>query len=353
MQKKKIMYLDVARILGTLFVILVHGAGSKPNWVYNYGYETDEWAILCIFTTLTKWAAPIFCMISGALFLDPDRNVSIKKLYTKSIPRILVGLIFWSGLYVAYSMYVNKVDFTKAELIKKIAGGHYHQWYLYMIIGFYILVPILRKITEDKKLTQYFTAVCVAFTFVIPFIQNHQKLDWTPAITSKMFMTLPGYLAYFLIGYYINKFDLNKLVKLLVYAGGIGSFIITVRDTLDMSRELGYYYTKLLTYNSLTVLIQTIFVFVLVKDICSLINFGKHSEKAISTLSKDTFGIYQAHPMVIVLLVKLTTFDTVGFPDSPVTPIIAVPLIVIATYVVCEVISHILNKIPIIKNYLV
>ena len=353
MQKKKIMYLDVARIMGTLFVILVHVAGSKPNWVYNYGYATEEWGIMCAFTCITKWAAPIFCMISGALFLDPDRNVSIKKLYTKSIPRILVGLIFWSGLYVAYSMYVNNVEFTKAEIIKKIAGGHYHQWYLYMIIGFYILVPILRKITEDKKLTRYFTAVCIAFTFILPFIQKHPKLDWTPAITSKMFMSLPGYLAYFLLGYYITKFDFNKLVKLLLYIAGIGSFAITVTETVEKSRELGYYYTLLLNYNSITVLIQTVFVFVLIKDICSLINFGKRSEKLISSLSKDTFGIYQAHPMVIVILVKLTTFDTVGFPNSPVTPLIAIPVIVITSYLVCEVISHILNKIPIIKNYLV
>lgn len=352
MKKEKIMYLDVVRILATIAVVLVHIASMEPNWSV-YEFSSPEWGVFCLFAAITKWAAPIFCLISGALFLDPDRNVTIKKLYTRNIPRIITGLVFWSAIYAVNLILLFEIDFTKAEFIKKVATGNYHQWYLYMIVGFYILVPALRKITADKDMTKYLAAVAIAFNFIVPFIQLHQKLDWTTKIINQMFITLPGYLAYFLLGYYIHKYDLSKLTKLLVYVGGIASFVITVTETIAKSAENGSYFRYFTNYNSVTVLIQTVFVFVLIKDICSKLKFNNKSEKAITTLSKDTFAIYQMHPLIIMLLTEYLGFTSLTALNVELPPVIAIPVLLIITYLISEVISHILNKIPVVKNYLV
>lgn len=352
MKKEKIMYLDVVRILATIAVVLVHIASMEPNWTV-YEFNSPEWGVFCSYAAITKWAAPIFCLISGALFLDPDRSISIKKLYTHNIPRIITSLAFWSCLYVVNLIVMFGMEFTKAEFIKKAAGGYYHQWYLYMIIGFYILVPVIRKITADKQMTKYLTVVTILFNFIVPFFQSHEKLDWSTIITGKMFITLPGYLAYFLVGHYIHKYGLSKLSKLLIYLGGAASFVFTVTETLSKTIENNAYYKAYTNYNSITVLIQTIFIFVLIKDICSKINFRKNSQKAISTLSKDTFAIYQIHPLVIMLLTKYLGFTSTAALNTELSPIIAIPLLLVITYLVSEAISHILNKIPVIKNYLV
>ena len=352
MKKEKIIYLDVLRILATLAVVLVHAASLKPNWT-SLPYDSADWAVLCSYASITKWAAPMFCLISGALFLDPDRTVTIKKLYTRNIPRVVTGLVFWSFIYASSFIVLFNVEYTTAEFIKKIACGNYHQWYLYMITGFYILVPVLRKITADKQMTKYLIAVCVAFNFIIPFFQLHQKLDWTTTVTHNMFIELPGYLAYFLIGYYIHKYGLNKLSKILIYLSGIPAFVITVTQTIARSAENGAYFRPYTNYNALTTLIQTVFVFILIKDICSKINFNKNAEKSISVLSKDTFGIYHVHALVLTILTALFNTTTTCLFGVDISPIIAVPAIFILTYLVCEIFSHILNKIPVIKNYLV
>ena len=50
------------------------------------------------------WAVPCFLMVSGALLLNPERPVTVKKCLTKYIPRMLIALvgvsmpIFWSGI---------------------------------------------------------------------------------------------------------------------------------------------------------------------------------------------------------------------------------------------------------------
>ncbi len=352
MKREKIMYLDVARILATFAVILVHIASMRPNWV-TYGYDTPEWAIFSSFASITKWAAPLFCMISGALFLDPDRNVTIKGLYTRNIPRILVNFVFWSTILNIHYAMTFDFDWTKAEFIKRVANGRYHQWYLYMIIAFYVLVPILRKITSDKSATQYLIAVAVVFNTIIPFLQLHQKLDWTITVTKQMFFSLPAYLAYFLLGYYINKFDLKIITKLLVYLSGSISLILTVTRTVTESAKNGVYFKPYTDYTSLAILLQTVFVFVLLKDICSKINFKKSSQKTIASLSKDTLGIYQMHPAIIMILTESFGFTSTQLCSVEVSPLIAIPVILIITYVICEIISHILNKIPIVNKYLV
>ena len=39
------------------------------------------------------WAVPCFLMVSGALLLNPERPVTVKKCLTKYIPRMLIALL--------------------------------------------------------------------------------------------------------------------------------------------------------------------------------------------------------------------------------------------------------------------
>lgn len=346
--KKKIMYLDIARIIATFAVIVIHIASSKPYW-YDFGFDTYEWNIFNLFTSCSRWAVPIFCMISGALFLDPDRKVDTKKLYTKNILRMVISFVFWSAFYIVAQYELINKHLIKADIIKKFVGGHYHMWFLFLIVGFYILVPILRKITADKNTAKYFVGVAMVFTFIIPFLLQHPKLDWAYKPVDKVFMFLPlGYTSYFIIGYLINKFGIKKWMKAIIYIVGPLSFLATVYITSSKSIEAGEYFGTIGNYNSITVLFESLFVITIIKDICEKIKFKPKTEKFIGTLSKDTFGIYFLHPFAI------TTIDTV-LKLNPVTynPLLSIILILVITYVICEIVSHILNKIPIIKNYLV
>ncbi|MBO5066559.1 MAG: acyltransferase family protein [Clostridia bacterium] len=345
--KKKIMYLDVARILATFAVIVIHVASSKPNWG-AFGFDSYEWNIFNLFAGCSRWAVPVFCMISGSLFLDPDRRVDTKKLYTKNVFRMITSFVFWSAFYIV-ERYETNQSLTTAKLIQKFALGHYHMWFLFLIVGFYIVVPILRKITADKEATKYFTAISLIFTIVVPTLLLHPKLDWASKGLDKTFMFLPlGYTCYFLLGYLINKFEMKKWLKAVIFITGPVSFVFATIVTSAKSQELGSYYGVLNEYDSVTVLLQSLFVFVATKSIIEKIKFKPKSEKLISSLSKDTFGVYFLHPVAITTIGTLFNLHSATF-----NPLLCIPLIVISAYIVSEIISHILNKIPVVKNYLV
>lgn len=164
--QNRIIYLDVLRILATFAVIAIHVCSQNWSKVQPSSYE---WNIFNFYSGLSRWAVPIFVMISGALFLDNRRTINIKKLYTKNILRIITAFIFWSMFYAIITNDFWGKDRGNIKLfVKSFIEGHYHLWFLHMILGLYIATPILRKIAADLKTTEYFLIISMIFTFIVP-----------------------------------------------------------------------------------------------------------------------------------------------------------------------------------------
>ena len=140
---------DILRIIAIFAVIVIHV--TAENW---YGQSVDNnWLINNFVNGLVTWAVPLFATITGALLLEKN-NITIKKIYTQYVPRILFCLILWHILYYFYQY----PSFTITNVIQAIKNGilgvtYSHLWYLYLLLGFYIVLPILNKLvkTLDKK----------------------------------------------------------------------------------------------------------------------------------------------------------------------------------------------------------
>ena len=91
-------YLDYLRVSATFAVMSLHIAAD--NWL-NAGVRSFEWQVFNFYDSLVRFGVPVFVMISGALFLNPDKYIPVKKLYTKYIFRIAAAFVFWSFLYAA------------------------------------------------------------------------------------------------------------------------------------------------------------------------------------------------------------------------------------------------------------
>lgn len=344
MQKKKILYLDILRILATLAVITIHVAAQNWN---NFTVDTYEWGAFNVFDSLARWAVPVFCMISGSLFLNNEKKIKIRSLFTKNIARMLIAFLVWSTLYAIYNYDVAKLG--AIEFIKKILLGNYHMWYILLIIGFYATVPIFRRISSSRASTQYFLCLSLVVTFLIPAIALIPEFEWVKTNLNQASLNLTsGCIPYFFFGYYIVKYDISCKLKKLIYILGPVAFVITILGTLVISQQNGKPYDYFYKHTSVTVLLQSLFVFLIIKEIFDNKNIPEKVEKFISAISKHTFGVYLVHMFIIAELK-----NTFGINSVIVNPYIAIPAIIVITYVISEIISAILNKIPVIKKYIV
>lgn len=344
MKKERTLYFDLLRIIATLAVIGIH-ANSK-SW-YNNDVSTIDWNINNVFASITRCAVPIFCMISGALFLDVDKKIEIKSLYRKNILRICTAFLFWSPVYAILMAFIEN-SWNIVDIIKNIINGHYHMWFLFMIVGFYAMVPIIRKIVEDKNIAKYFITLSVVITFVILPILSFWGFSLGIEILDKFYFNMVlGYTPYFVIGYYLHKFDVSKFIQRLIYILGGLAFVFTTIATAVLSNRSGMPNEVLYQLLSLNILLESIAVFLMGKYVLSKIQFSPKALKFINILSRDTFGIYLSHVVFIEILYKL------GLKTNAITPLLLVPLVIISVFIVSSAFSHLLNSIPIIKKYIV
>ena len=165
--RHRIVYFDILRILSVVAVMLVHT--SVQNWD-SVDVKSIEWQTMNGFRSLSTFGVPSFVMISGALFLN--RKKALKQIVSKNIKRIVIAFVFWSLIYAVYIYFqMGRID----ALINAFLGGHYHMWFLFMIVGLYLIVPFLYPIVNSVKLTKYYILyiivfnICHSFTSVYRF----------------------------------------------------------------------------------------------------------------------------------------------------------------------------------------
>ena len=350
-EKKKngrVFYLDILRVIACLSVIMIHT--SAPYVVKDIG--TFNFWVGNIFDSLVRIGVPIFIMISGALMLDKNYEYETKKLI-KHIIRMIIFFIFWSVLYCVIFEIIDKVIINNGPLSIKnifinIIEGHYHLWYIYMIIGLYLLVPLLRLWVYDKnkKYVEYFIILSIIFTYIIPQIisigSNYYAIfnNFNNILQNKLCLTyVGGYTTYFILGWYINNYEIKY--KKIIYALGLIGLIITILGTYFLSSTLG---RPLQMYGRLdiNVLFQSIAVFVFIKT--SFKNIKDNKNKIINSISKYSLGIYAIH--VLILTYTYRILESNGFNNS----IINIPLVFIISFLLSYLISFIFSKIPFLNK---
>ncbi len=226
-QNNRIFYLDVLRVIACLAVIIIHTSASYVTKdIGSINFWTGN-----IFDGLARIGVPLFVMISGALMLDKNYDFSNKK-QIKHITKMILFFVFWSTIYcLVFKILEPLVKGQSLDLFdaaKALITGHRHLWFIYLIIGLYLIVPLLRLWVKDenKKYVEYFLLLSIVFTFIIPQIVKIGSYYY-PIIQSGYDSTIDkmhlqyigGYTAYFILGWYLNTYDFKD--KKLIYWLGV------------------------------------------------------------------------------------------------------------------------------------
>lgn len=341
-KENRIQYIDLLRIIATFFVIVLH---VSANNMFRTDINSNEWNVLNIYNSLSRCTVPVFVMISGTLFLS--KEVNIKKLFTKNILRIFIAFIFWGIIYIL----VSGTYTSKTEFVNMLITGKYHMWFLPMIIGLYLLTPVLKKIAEDEKMLKYYLVLTLIISFCIPWIINilsEFRIDKINTLTTSIKTSFMGnlgisfgYTGYFLLGYYLNKIDLSKNARYIIYILGIIGIILTIILTNIACVLSDKFIEKFYDNFSVNVLLEAVAVFVFAK-------YSFKTNKFIKYISRICFGVFLIHVLIIENFGVIFKFNVLSF-----NPIASVPAICLLVFLTAGVISLIINQIPILKKYIV
>lgn len=234
MKKREGNY-DLLRIVSTVLVIMIHVAssyvGAFTSNTWNGNYDITHLGYICVYNMISRFAVPCFVMLSGAFVLANEKNSDYKYFYKKTFRNIGIPTLIFSCLYFVYSEILEIVRIVPgmgtgdlfAPVKNWITGApFYHMWYLYMMIGVYVLAPIVIKLKRDIG-EKYFERVVWGFLFVamLSALTNAPKLHWD---IGKSFC----YLGYFMAGYVLRrKVQKSNIKGALLIAGGIVTELLT------------------------------------------------------------------------------------------------------------------------------
>lgn len=155
--------LDFLRTAAAFTVVLLHVSATvvlnRPD------ISTSGWWIGNVVNALTHWSVPVFVMISGALLLSGLSNIEPRTFYRHRAVRLAIPLIFWTIFYIAIQAYIDG-KFDLMVFVKKLIAGqpYFHLWYLYMIVGIYLMTPFLGIFVQASSRTTLILFCLFTFT---------------------------------------------------------------------------------------------------------------------------------------------------------------------------------------------
>lgn len=337
-KSNRLIYFDALRILAAFAVVMIHTTAPYTAYLLTDDLFI-EWVIFVFYNNFSRWAVPVFIMISGSLFLDNNRKLEIKTFFKKNIFRIITAYLFWLVIYALYD---------KPESIEAFFDNAYHLWFLPMLIGLYIITPVLRKITEDKKITLYFLILSVIFTVVCPMLLEFELFKGFGDVYEQFTRGFSvKYIFYFIAGYYLANINFTKKSNIVIYGLGIIAFLTLPILTICCSLHKNEFYDYFMTEFSIPVMLQSVFIFIFTKNIFEKKQCNEKISKIIVNVSKYTFGIYLIHALVLEIFMD--------FEIIPIACNVAVsPLIAnFVVFFISLLLSVILNHIPLLKKYIV
>lgn len=339
---QRIINYDILRVVACFSIVLLHVSGGRLS---DVSMNSNEFLVMMSLDSLTRFAVPVFFMLSGLFLVSPDKkNIALGK----RILKLVLLFYVWSAFYGFQGIIIDALtgEFTKEFLIESIGrfiSGHLHMWFLKTLLGFYILIPIAQQICASKQCLQYYLLLWVIFQFSVPCLTDLFHLQTAQSqINSLNLDILAGNFGYFLLGYYLNTTDIKKEIRRIVYALGLIAAYLTIHLSIRDSIAAGACVEKWFGPGSPNVLAMSIAIFTFFKY-CKAFNSVKNPH-LWEKLSGCTFFIYMFHIFVLEKL-SLIGITPLSFPVA-----ISIPVLTVFTFTVSLLSGILTEHIPIIRK---
>lgn len=172
------------RVLAAFAVVVIHIPGRGTAW-----------------GDLSRWAVPIFVVVSGALLLGQPGSESLGAFYRRRALRVIPVWLVWNLVYFCLPYRGDHLTVAEAVRTLWVRGGFYgHLWFLPMMFTVYLMTPRLRVVVRRLSGAQI---VVISMVLIgagwVWVLHTRVTLDTPPAAEA-----VP-YVGYFLLGYWLDQ----------------------------------------------------------------------------------------------------------------------------------------------------
>ena len=363
-QTSRIVFLDWLRMLAILAVIIVHCIEpfyyGGPEGLYIESLSDAYW--VTFLNTPLRAAVPLFVLASSYL-LVPVRT-DMQTFFRRRLVRVFIPFLVWSVLYAVLPIpgsggSIEALSNLKSLMFNFVMTSSGHMWFVYMLLGVYLLMPVispwLEKVSKkDEKTFLWLWACTTLIPLIQPFAESATgsaflwgECQWNAFGT---FYYVSGFIGYVVLGHYMKvhageatwKKTLAYAIPLWIigYAVAAGGFWYMIPDTdgypVSSSYAAAFMMEAQRGFCTSGVMLQTVAYFLVLRKItCD----GIFYRNIVLPISKLSYGMYLMHMFVLVPVFAWVKSWEVG------TPLVIIISAVI-TYILCAVLTRLLAFLP-------
>lgn len=278
--------MDIIRIVACLMIVAMHTPIPETG-IGSYVQSTNS--------LLTASGIGLFIMVSGALLLPvtmPTKYFLRRRLGKVVAPTFVWTFIYW--LAAPWTETVGRGDGIRSWLsIPFSAQFNGVLWFMYMLIGLYLLAPILSAWLNkaSKREVEFYLGLWLV-TMCYPLIRDFVAVNEG---TTGILHYFGGYSGYFLLGYYLKQYiksiSLWKITLLFVIPVGLAGIMKVGNIAVD--------FYDMFWYLSILIAMMSVGWFLLVSKFTPQFNPASKIHKGIVNVSNCCFGIYLSHILVM------------------------------------------------------
>lgn len=362
---KRVVFLDYLRVLAIFMVMVVHAC---EQYYFNsegfYIASAGDAVWVSVLDSAVRACVPLFVMAS-AFLLFPVRGISSAAFLKRRVLRVFVPFAVWAAVYtVFWGGEWGQLAFN----FPMMTSGHL--WFIPMIIGLYLLMPLLSPWAEkvERRELQLWIALWLVTT-LFPFARGlWRHLYGAPVYGSVpyiwgecpwnafgTFHYVSGFFGYLLLGLYFRRFAADRswartlgaavpvwligwvvtalpfLFRIPASAGYPVAAPYPVAVELEMSWD----------FCSLGPVLMTIALF---STLRKLVSDGAFYRWVVLPLSNASFGVYLLHMFVLVAVVG-------WFKPANPTPL-AILATAVTTFAISSLISMTIRRVPFVGRWI-
>ena len=380
------VWVDWMRVIACFMVMVVHS--TEPFYIGGDGAQILSrpdmfWAALI--DSLVRSCVPLFVIASS--YLQFPIHYTTGEFFKRRLVRILVPFAVWT---LVYALVWGEPVSNLKDLLLNFNYTAGHLWFVYMLLGLYLIMPLLSPWAEkvgQKELLLYI-GICFLTSFA-PFIREFAsgghpsviygtgglprqadfplwgEASWNPY---GIIYYVSGFLGYMLLGLYLRKFAgrwsaaktfslaiPTFLAGFVISAGGfIRRVIVDSNGVFPVNLDLSYIvdWETSWSYDGVGVVLMSIGAVLMFRQIrCS----GRFYEKVLVPVSKASYGMYLCHMFILSAFSGLWR-DVFGIAENGLLGVLTTPVEIVLTaacsFVCVAAICVLGRKIPKVGKYI-
>ena len=361
-------YGDVARVLGTIAVVVGHVCDMvqfNPDIIrMNHWIPQLNFAVCNFFNSASRWAVPVYIMLSGSLLLDPARAETPPQFYRKRLARLGIAIAFWTVFFMLFTVYylqlygINTNINVWHELLLGKPYAHLH--FIFRIAGLYAFTPMFRIFLRHapKHIVTLAVVICLGLSCL------NSVADGFTGTEESAFIRFVPFIGYYLAGYLLRDKKLTRRALMGCWLLAVACVFLLAGGTQLLVETFGndklYPSKSYLLYDFLSPVRIALGISVWLIFVNTFDERWLHSRpsKFISRwLAPATLGIYLVHPLFREVLyvngwdASLTRIFA-GATSSPYI-FLGIPLVATLVYIPSVVFTLIIMQLPGIRRIVI